>query len=157
MTKPAPTPKSTMQIVPYAPEHVPAVVAFNQRLKAGGDDRFHLQETPPNGDSLHNKFNQISQEQYLVVEDGATVRGGYTLNRGIAMVEGSPRQYGFLQIPLSEGIVDPAYKSVGTRLLMDAHKKSEFLFALGMGGVEQPLPRLLKALGAEVRDVPFFF
>jgi hypothetical protein len=149
--------KPTLQIVPYGPEHVAAVVAFNRRLREGSIERFQLPEAMPIAHPLQGKLNQTSQEQFLVLENGSAVRGGYTLNCGIALVEGQLRAYGFLQLPLSEGIINPSYNLIGLAILKDALRRSELLFGLGMGGFEHPLPRMFKILGAEVRGVPFFF
>jgi hypothetical protein len=62
-----------------------------------------------------------------------------------------------MQIPISEGIVNRTFAALGAILLKDALRRSPLLFGLGMGGIDRPLPKLFRALGASMREVPFFF
>ena len=84
------------------------------------------------------------------------MRGGYTLIRQDVSLHGSVRQMAFLQIPLSEGIIDRKYASLGLFLLKDAMRRAPLLFGLGMGGFGQPLPKMFGLLKAHVVSVPFF-
>jgi len=59
--------------------------------------------------------------------------------------------------PLSEGIVNRSYTSVGGLMVRNALTRQPLLYALGMGGYERPLPRMLKALGWSLVLVPFWF
>ncbi len=62
-----------------------------------------------------------------------------------------------LQLPLSEGIVDPRYKGLGTPLLQDALRRQPMLLAIGMGGREQEVVRLLRRHGWQACGIPFYF
>ena len=46
---------------------------------------------------------------------------------------------------------------LGVRLLNDALSRQPLLYALGMGSMQRPLPKLLTALGWRLVDVPFYF
>ncbi|MEO7999957.1 MAG: hypothetical protein ABI852_21070, partial [Gemmatimonadaceae bacterium] len=61
------------------------------------------------------------------------------------------------QSPLSEGIINPKYAMVSIQLMRWALKRCPYANVVGMGNIENPLPRLLKAAGWTVRPVPFFF
>ena len=62
-----------------------------------------------------------------------------------------------LQSPLSEGIIDPAYILVGSQLIKFALRQTPYVYVVGMGAEDRPLPRVLKAMGWVVRPVPFYF
>jgi len=143
---------------PYTREWEPAVAAFNQRLAP--------QRTP-----VHFQFpercvpdwlpsregRRIWQEYFLAIEEETTVRGGYILKTQDFWVDGNVEIVGNLQLPISEGIVDPRYSFVGVQLVSNALKRQPLLYALGMGGLETPLPRLLRTLKWSLCLVPFLF
>jgi hypothetical protein len=107
-----------MDIELLRPEHVPFVTALNQRLRAGGVA--HQLGTDPDPPALGDR---IVHENYVAV-DGDFVRGGYTLIWQYASVGGQLRRLAFLQIPLSEGIVERKYASLGLLLLKDAMRRA---------------------------------
>jgi hypothetical protein len=90
------------------------------------------------------------------MEDGV-VRGGYLLKRQDFAVGGETLSIGYYHSALSEGIVDHKYVMVGVQLLLHAAKREPLLYALGMGGLDRPLPRMLKAAGWTLAAVPFHF
>ena len=145
----------TINIRPYAVEDIPAVVRLNRRLdQAGGPSRFPTSATPgwlPPG--LHP---QLYQEYYVAV-DGDEVRGGYILKHQNFYLAGSVEDIGDYQLPVSEGLVDKSYTVVGIQLLSDALKRQPLLYALGMGGFSELLPRFLGAWGWSIHAVPFYF
>jgi hypothetical protein len=144
-----------IQIKPYTPDLVSSVRAFNARLKAGGaTEHFPEREDlkwPRAADSA------IYKEYCLAIENNAVVRGGYVLQHQEFSFNGEILPVAFLQFPLSEGIVNKSYSLVGIRLLTNALKTQPLLFALGMGGFDQPLPRMLKTMGWPMVAVPFYF
>ena len=141
----------------YTEELIPAVREFNRRLKATGcfsDFLFfehHLSDLLPKipGRSLY-------EEYFLAVEDGA-VRGGFALKHQEFSLSGEIKPVAFYHFPLSEGIVNKTYTNVGVHMLRKALRDYPLMFALGMGGFDQPLPRMLKALGWSMCLVPFYF
>jgi hypothetical protein len=140
----------SLQILPYAPEAVSAVREFNQRLLSGGapaDQQFP--ETPEPG-------WMPGMELFLAVEE-RLVRGGYILRRQSFSVAGATLPAAHYRLPLSEGIVNRSYAMLGLRLVRDALAREPRLYALGMGGWDQPLPQMLKRLGWSMCAVPFHF
>jgi len=144
-------------IVPYYEENIPAVVGFNQRLRAGGlpeDYVFsgsHIPPwLPPGGNApVYNEF-------YLALEDGV-VRGAYALKRQDFSFYGNIRPVAYYHHPFSEGLVDRRYAQVGPQMMMQAMRAHPLLYLLGMGGYDRPLPRMMMALKWPHSLIPFFF
>jgi hypothetical protein len=64
---------------------------------------------------------------------------------------------GHYQAPLSEGVADKRYTAVGAAMLAHALREQPLLFAMGMGGMDRPLPRMLRAMGWTILETPFYF
>jgi hypothetical protein len=144
-------------IQPYTEEWIPAVQAFNQRLAAGGiAPEFHFPDSNVPQWLPKVDGRRIYQE-YFLATDGDAVRGGYILKFQDFSFRGEMRRIGFYRLPLSEGIVNKTYATVGIHLLRHAIKSQPLLFALGMGGFHNPLPQMLKAMGWSLQAVPFHF
>ncbi len=145
-----------LKIERYLEEHIEAVIEFNRRLKSG-DVRFQFPEssTPhwlpkTGGDSLY-------REMFLALDERDVVRGGYVLKHQRFLSNDQVTSIGNYGLPLSEGTVDRAFNSVGLLLLMNALRKQPRMYALGMGGMTRPLPRLLAGMGWKLCLVPFYF
>lgn len=150
----------TMPIViqPYQRQHEAAVQAFNTRLVAGENnpDLVFYEYSQPSwlpqveGSPLRNEF-------FVALEDGQ-VRGAYALKYERFFLAGRGEYtVACYHHPLSEGIVDRKYSTVGSLLLRDALWREPTLYALGMGGMDRPLPRMLRAMGWDLRPVRFYF
>ena len=127
-------------IRPFTEEWTGAVRDFNARIAGTGFD-YPLVPAP---------------DHFLAVDD-AQVRGGYILRRQRFWIHGKALEVAHYRLPLSEGIRDRTYATLGMQLIRHALKQQPLLYALGMGGFDQPLPRMLKALGWNLRAVPFLF
>src|SRR5450432_4037580 len=144
-------------IQPYTEEWTPAVQAFNRRLSEGGvAPEFHFPDSPVPKWLPKVDGHKIHQE-YFIATDGEAVRGGYIVKFQDFSFLGEMRRIGFYRLPLSEGIVNKTYATVGVHLLRHAVKFQPLLFALGMGGFQNPLPQMLKAMGWSLQAVPFHF
>lgn len=140
-----------IQFVPFVSEHEAAVRAFNGRMKAGqASTPFLLQ------DVASHEPGYAGARHFLAVE-GEDVRGGYFEvpyevyaggRRGVAVN---------CQSPLSEGLIDSKYMMLPAQMFKFILKQNPFVFVVGMGGLQNPLPRLLKAAGWAVDAIPFFF
>ncbi len=146
----------SITIVPFTKELEEGVRQFNRRLAEGGAEvRFpesHVPDWLPRQEGL-----ALCQEYYLAVDDDGVVRGGYTLKPQEFLIGGQVRMIADLRLPLSEGIVNPDYNFLGLQLVMNALARQPLLFALGMGGYSQALPRMLKAMRWSMGPVPFLF
>lgn len=145
-----------IQLQRATPADMPAVQAFNARLRAGGIADFKLPETPlspwlpPGGDY------PLYEELWLAKEGGA-VRGGYLLKHQPFRVSHEPWSVGYLYSPVSEALVDARYGALGLQILLHAQRQQPLLYCLGMGGLDRPLPRLLRACRWSLAPVPFLF
>jgi hypothetical protein len=145
-------------IQPYQAAHVAEVKAFNRRLAAGGAPAEYVFPENPEpvwlpkreGSSVYNEF-------FLAVEDGQAVRGVYALKRQVFHLKGEPREVTYYHHPFGEGIVNKEYAQTGLRMLMTVQRGHPYLYCLGMGGYDRPLPQMLVALKWKHCLVPFRF
>jgi hypothetical protein len=145
----------TVGIAPATDADIPAIRAFNARL-AAADAGFELPETPRSLGVAREDGAPVWHEIF-VAREGSDVRGGYALKRELMNTRDQQVEIWNLQIPLSEGIVNKAYATLGIRLVQDAAAKHSHLYCLGMGSLQRPLPQLLKRFKWTVEEVPFRF
>jgi hypothetical protein len=148
-------------IQPYREEYEPAVQEFNRRLQVAGDPDlvFYKSSQPkwlPKDDA--NVGASALYNEYFVAQDSGVVRGAYALKHEQVFIPGRGNvSVACYHHPLSEGIVSRSYASVGGLMVRDALLRQPMLYALGMGGSDRPLPRMLKALGWSLAPLPFLF
>lgn len=145
----------SLVIEPYLPHHVAGVRAFNERLLKAGVE-FQFPDSPISKPFPPSDGAVLWQDLFVAI-DGAIVRGGYILKSESFFAKSGEAKLGNYQLPLSEGIIDKTQALVGVRLLWDAVARNPWLYCLGMGGTERPLPRMLARLGWRVEPVPFYF
>jgi hypothetical protein len=148
-----------IEIVPYQADLIPAVQAFNARLRAAGVDvafgvRSLLRET--NVVPARLPGSGLFEESFLAVE-GEAVRGGYVLQHQDFRLNGEVSSIGLFRHPLSEGTTDRRYALVAPRLLRDALRRQPLLHGVGIGGHHVVAARLLKTAGFTIVSVPFYF
>jgi hypothetical protein len=145
-------------IQPYLREHEQAVQEFNRRLQesSGDPDLVFSQTATPRW--LPPAPGQPVWNEFFVAIEGSTVRGTYALKQEtIWLREKGLQRIACYHHPLSEGIIDRSYASVGVLLARDALARQPFLYALGMGGYDRPIAKMLKALGFSMTLIPFYF
>jgi hypothetical protein len=135
-----------IEIRPFSPEWLAALREFNRRLEAIG---MQLPEAP--------EAEMLPGSRLYLAAEGRDVRGGYILRPQTFSFSGELRRVAHLRLPLSEGAVNRSYARVGPMLIRSAEKTEPLLYALGMGGIDRPLPRMLQAMGWSVIPVPFYF
>ena len=138
-----------------APRWEGPVAELNERLKSVPPDVPHCFPTKPSPrwSREAGAASGVYQDYFVAARDGV-VRGGYVL-KWQQFDAGSAREtIGNLQLPLSEGLVDRRFALVGIEIIRDAVHRAEKLYALGMGGLDRSLPRLLKSLGWQLIPVP---
>jgi len=137
------------------------VRAFNERI-ATCDGAFPFPESPipgwlaPNG-ADHSRDASVYQEMFAATDETGAVRGAYILKHQLFTIAGDIRSIGFYRSPVSEGIADRRYATLGAMLLRDALRRQPLLFALGIGDREEPLTRMLQAMRWNISEVPFYF
>lgn len=135
-----------IEIRPFSPEWLAPLREFNGRLEAIG---LQLPEHP-------ESEMLPGSRMYLAIE-GHDVRGGYILRPQNFSFSGELRRVAHLRLPLSEGAINRSYARVGPLLIRSAEKTEPLLYALGMGGPDRPLPRMLQAMGWSITPVPLYF
>jgi hypothetical protein len=140
----------SIRILPYTAGHVAAVRELNRKLP----EDLQFPETPDPG-------WLPGMELYVALEEGTSeegaVRGGYILRRQQFSVSGETVAVAHYRLPVSEGLTNRAYATLGLRLVRDALAREPLLYALGMSGWEHPLPQMLKRLRWRMCAVPFHF
>ncbi len=146
-----------LQIQSYREDLAEAVREFNARLRAAGfghpiglpEDPSHV--LPP------KRSGQLVYQECFIATEGETVRGGYTLYYQTFSFRGEDVAVANCVMPVSEGIIDRNYGLVGIQLVQDALRRQPRMFGFGMGGVDGPMTKLLKAMNWDVWPVPFYF
>jgi hypothetical protein len=146
----------SLRVVLYRAVHEPAVRAFNARLRTANALLFAMPETAP-ASNPNRPVPGIEFRHFVVVDDAMEVRGGYFIRTQPFYIRGQIHTVGHYQAPLSEGILDPRYVAVGGVMLAHALEQQPLLFAMGMGGMDRPLPRMLRAMGWSILEAPFYF
>lgn len=144
-------------IQPHRDDMIEAVRDFNSRWIAGGaDPEFQFPETSISDGPPQEQHKGPFEEVFLAVEDGI-VRGGYLFKHQNFSIRGEVRSIGYYHLPMSEGVFNRMYATVGVQMLRSALKAQPLTYLLGMGGYDRPLPRMLKASGWMMVAVPFYF
>lgn len=142
-----------IQVVPYTAEWVPSVLAFNDRLHATGT-HWGWYGDPVDG-WLPARDKKTWREHWLAVEDGSMVRGAYALKPHEWSIRGTPQLVVDWQGPVTEGLIDRRYNTLGLRLLREMLKRHPLLYSWGHGGLEQPMLQMLEKLGWLLHRTPF--
>jgi len=141
---------------PASEGRINAVKAFNQRLAEGkGAYRFPENHIPKR---LPQKAGRtIYQEYYLVLDNADNVRGAFILKRQLYKIKNEVKRIAHLELPISEGMVNPEFAHVAFFLYRAAQDIEPRLYTYGMGGINRPLPKSLKALDWFCTLIPFYF
>lgn len=145
-------------IEPFREQHESAVTEFNKRMRDGGAAAelvFFRRATP---EWLPRLAGSGLFSEYFVAHSDGVVRGAYALkHQDFYFEDGTVQPVAYYHHPLSEGIINKAYSSLGVMLLRDAMARAPLLYCLGMGGYDRPLPQMLIKLGWKHCPVPFYF
>jgi len=141
---------------PFTADMAPAVADFNARLVAGGADPELLFPENPVQEARPNEPRRLREERFLMVEEG-DVHGGFILRHQDFWLRDTVASIAHFRLPLSEGIVNRKFAGVGMQMVRRAFDEQPLLFALGMGGRQRALPRLLEGMQWKLWDVPFYF
>jgi len=145
-----------VEIRPYTQDLEPLVRAFNQRLRAGGEQYWTFPESHvPRFPGSYDK--NPYQELFLTCDHGQ-VRGGFLLTHSLFALRGEIVRIACgPQLNTSEAIVNPTYGLTGALNVRNALQKQPLLYGLGMGGFEERQAKLLASMKWPMRPVPFFF
>jgi hypothetical protein len=144
-----------MRIEPFTLERVAAVHEFNCRLAAGGAP-WHFPEDPL-PDWLPREDERPPFQEFFLLLEGEDVRGAYALKHQEVSFWGQVKATGNLNLPISEGMINPRYSLVGSQLVNDAVRREPLNFVVGIGGEDMRIARILRAMGWQLTSVPFYF
>ena len=154
----AAVPRTTFSVVAHTREETDAVLAFNERMRAAhAPADFLLPDQPNNSHTLGTPPQAIDRTKFVVVDNDDQVHGGFLLMSQPGWLNGEIVEVANYQAPLSEGVVDSRYGMVDMHMLRYVQTHWPLTFAVGMEGVDRPLPRLLQAAGWRLYAVPFLF
>ena len=145
-----------IEIKSYKVGNINSVIDFNLRLKAGGTQLSFFESNIPNWLPKLDDIN-IFQESFLALENDSIVRGAYMLKQQEFSFRGDVISIASYHKPISEGIVNKKYNSIGIRLIMDGLNRQPLLFALGMGGYDEQITKVLEAMRWDMISIPFYF
>lgn len=146
-----------VQIQPYSELLVPAARDFNRRLDQSGTSYFiRLPESATPGMLESDTGTGFYQECFVAVENGA-VRGGYILYHQAWSIGGERVATANAMRPISEGVIARPYSLVGVSLIQHAMRREPLQFGLGMGGADEAITKMLRAMRWEIWPIPMYF
>jgi len=139
-------------------DDIPAVARFNQRLREGGrgEEQITLSPELP-GEARYRPAGFPVYRRMMIAEDGREVRAAVVLYHNNIFIHGKKRDCCWLDMPISEGIIDRRYSLAIIQLIKAASRYEAFLMSTGAGPVDKASFRLLTKLNWRNRAVPFFF
>lgn len=143
------------EIVTYREEHVAAVEEFNTRMRqAGMPAEYELPERPQPVWLPKTTARGPWNEHYLVLVNGV-VRGVFVLKHEDFSFKGTVRSVACCHHAYSEGSVNRAYATIAVQILRYCVAKHPLIYAMGMQGYGQPMPRMLVKMGWSHCLLPF--
>lgn len=143
-----------IEVVPYTPDRVEAVIAFNKRMHDGGTGWGWYENAEDDWLPRRNGI-RVWREHFLALEDGVAVRGAYALKPQEWLVGGEPVLVTDWQGPVSEGLLSRKYNTLGLRLIRDMLKRYPLLYSWGHGGDEASMLQMLRSLKWLIHPTPF--
>jgi hypothetical protein len=113
-----------------SPEDAQKVEAFNQRLAAAGETDHYLSLEKPFRTMAHLENSPITVER-LFCYDGDEVRGGVIIKRMMFRINGSSEEVACDIYPLSESIVNPAFKPVWASMRAEMDRRYPLRYTSG--------------------------
>jgi len=143
-----------IKVVPYKAEHESAVDAFNQRMLEGKTGWGWY------GESVdawlpEREGKKTWREHYLALDDEGEVRGAYAHKCHEWRIRGEDVPVADWQGPVSEGLLEPRFATLGLRLLREMLKRYPVLYSWGHGGNESRLLQMIRSLKWLVHETPF--
>jgi hypothetical protein len=140
-----------MNIRPARPTDAPALARLDRRLRTAGRN---VVVCPP--DEKAPSSSEHGTETYFVVEDGDEVRGSVYLRTSLLHIGEETVQIGWIKYPVAESLIDGRFAGVPAAMILHLQRQNPTLLAVGMGGPEGPLAKLLTALRWSGGVIPTF-
>ncbi len=142
-----------MEFRPYHPTDKSAALALRQRLQAH-DPSLSF----PIPESNHATLcTEPSEVQSIVATDANGIHGGYSMRCDHYRWQGEPVLLYYFGYPISEGLLNKKYATLGLQLQRDIQKRAQLAYGLGGGGIQSRVNQLKIRGGWSAEDVPCFF
>jgi hypothetical protein len=141
-----------------ADDDIPAVARFNQRLIEGGrgEEQITLRPELP-GEARYRPAGFPVYRRMMIAVDGREVRAAVVLYHNNIFIHGENRDCCWLDMPISEGIIDRRYSLAIVQLVKAVSRYESFLMSTGVGPEDKDSFRLLTKFDWRHHAVPFFF
>jgi hypothetical protein len=106
------------------------VESFNRRLEAAGETYHRLSLERPFRTMAYLENSPITVEKLFCYE-GGEIRGGVTIKRMMFKINGSSEEVACFIYPLSEGIINPAYRPVWPSMLDEMDRRYPLMYTSG--------------------------
>jgi hypothetical protein len=140
-----------IHVEPYLEKHEPLVHELNARMAAGGSSWAFYHRADP-GWLAPGAAPNVVRNYYLALDEAGVVRAGYCLKTDEFLLRGETFVIASIQGPVSESLVNPAYRMLAFQLVRDMEDRSPNLFAWG---ASDRAHELLLRLGFTERWMPF--
>ena len=139
------TNKTTVQ---FAEDHDRAAIErFNRRLEAGGRREKLTLRFNVNGEATNRPQGFPVNRKLMIAKDSEEVRAGMLLCHRTIFVRGDERDFCWIEMPLSEGIIDKKYSLAIVQLVKTALAYQPFLLNLGVGSLTEDWSRFMLKMG----------
>jgi len=143
-----------MELVEFSEQHAQGYRRFLEQIAGNGAVTSDLPF------SYYLPSPDISVKRHLVLEegsDGATVVGAVDIKLQNYSVAGETTRIAVVKYPVSLGIVDPKYATVGVFIFTKLAQAYPLNFLLGMGRPEvSRIAQLVAAMGWTLNPIPYF-
>jgi hypothetical protein len=134
-----------------------AIRRLNERLRSGGV-RYQLPlEGSAPGEFRDSADGHPVYRDLLVVGEGDEIRAGLLLYHGAVWEAGVERPFAWVQLPVSEELVDPRHSMAIVMLMKTVIGREPLLMSFGIGSMQESYAQLLVRLGWRHAAVPFVF
>ena len=140
-----------------ADDDIPAIVRFNHRLRASGREEQISSRLSLPGEARCRPAGFPVHRRTMIAEDGREVRAAVLLYHNNVFIHGKKRDFCWLDMPISEGIIDRRYSLAIIQLLKAVSRYEPFLMSTGAGPEDKDSFRLLTKFDWRHHVVPFFF
>lgn len=144
-----------IKVVPYEPTNESQVDRFNQRMADGNTGWGWYGSATDAWLPGPGEDRKTWREHYLAIDDAGEVRGAYAHKPHLWRIQAEDRLVADWQGPVSEGLLEPRYATLGFRLIREMLKRYPVLYSWGHGGHEAAMLQMIVKMGWLIHDTPF--
>jgi hypothetical protein len=150
-------PVTSRYLIRFAtPSDREAIQRFNKRLAAGGATYRMPLDGRLDGEK-HSAPDYFLFRKQMLVTEGQEVRGGVLLQHHRVAIWGVEQPFCWLQLPVSEGLVNNAYATAVIPLLNNMLRHERIVMGLGVGSYQEKWSQILVRTRWRHQKVPFLF